>query len=356
MKIKHWVKILAFVGCAILLLYGAASLLSVANEKDAVGVYGFFKEPKDSLDVVLIGPSTIYTAFYSPLAYEEQGITSYSLSTSSMSAALYRYAAEIAVEEQHPQLLVFDTWSFCYDLQQDETSLRKFLDALPDSEIKRAAIKEIVPEELQSSFRYPFQKYHSSWDRFGELIQVLRDKIDISMQGYSITKNFATTPNCQEYRKEEGEYRVSDIGLSYLQILLDYLKEAGVEHALFIRTPEMTGYQATDNYHQMIEMIRAAGYDFLNMNAAIQDMGLDLGHDYYNTSHLNVFGAEKFTRFLAAYIVQRYDIQTDHTEEVEKEWQECASYNEQVLKYLEEQTEQNAGGFLYTQRDLLNKR
>ena len=354
MKGKHWIKILAFIGCAILLLYGAAALLNIANEKDAVGIYGFFKEPEDSLDVILIGPSTIYTAFYSPLAYEEQGITSYSLSTSTMTAALYRYAAEIAVEEQHPQLLVFDTWSFCYEKQQDETSLRKFLDALPDSEVKRAAIEEIVPEELKSSFRYPFQKYHSSWDRIGELIQVLRDKIDISLRGYSVTKNYATTPNVQMYRKEEGEYLVTEKGLTYLRILLDYLKEAGVEHALFIRTPEMTGYQATDTYHQMIEMIREAGYDFLNTNAAIEDMGLELGHDFYNTSHLNIFGTEKFTRFLAGYMVHKYNLQTDHTEAVKKEWEECASYNDRILPYVEELTEQNANGFLYTQRDFLS--
>ena len=262
-----------FLGCAALLVYGASILLSVANEKDAVGIYGFLKEPEDSLDVVMIGPSTIYTAFYSPLAFEEQGITSYSLSTSTMPASLYRYAAELAVETQHPQLLVFETSSFGYDDQFDETSMRKFLDALPASELKERAIQDLVPQALRSSFQYPFQKYHASWDRLGELIQVLRDKLDINHQGYSYTKNFATTPHCQEYKRQSGDYVVTEYGLEQLRILLDYLKEAGVEHALFIRTLEMGGYDATDQYHQMIEMIRDAGYDFLNTNAAAEDMG-----------------------------------------------------------------------------------
>jgi len=354
MKLKHWIKIVIFIGCALLLVQISSSVLCVANEKDAVGIYGFFKEPKDSLDVVLIGPSTVYTAFYSPLAFEEQGLTSYALSTSTMPASLYPYAAQIAVEAQHPQLLIFDTWGFCEVDQYNETSLRKFLDALPDSEIKQRAIKEIVPEDLKSSFRYPFQKYHSSWDRFGELVQVLRDKLDINRQGYSITKNYATTPDIQQYMQKPGKYEVTQDGLDYLKMLLDYLKEAGVEHALFIRTPEMFGQEPTETYQQMIDMIRGAGYDFLNTNAAIEDMGLDLGHDFYNTSHLNVFGSEKFTAFMADHIKKRYSLKSEHTDSVNEEWEHCASYNEQILSRLGRLTEDGASGFLYTQRDFLN--
>ena len=356
MKLKHWIRIIIFVALSALLVLGSSTLLSVANEKDAVGLYGFFKEPKDSLDVVLIGPSTIYTAFYPPQAYEEQGITSYSLSTSTMPASLYRYAAELAVEEQHPQLLIIETSSFGYEDQWDETSLRKFLDSMPDSELKHRAVRDLVPEDLRSSFTYPFQKYHASWDRFGELVQVLRDKIDMNRQGYSYTKNFATTPHCQEFKRQTGEYPVSETGLEQLQILLDYLKEAGAEHVLFIRTLEMGGYESTETYHQMIDMIRGAGYDFLNTNAAAEDIGLDPTHDFYNFSHLNIYGAEKFTSFLADHIVHRYQLRTEHTDAVTAEWEDCASYNEEVLLYLKTLTDEDAGGFLYTQRDFINGR
>ena len=354
MKLKHWIKIVVFCLIGFLITAFASSLFCVANEKDAVGVYGFFKEPKDSLDVVMIGASSMYSYFYSPLAYSEQGFTSYSLATSTMTAPLYKYAAEIAIEEQHPQLLIFETWSFCYDIQVDETSFRKFLDALPDSEIKQRAINEIVPEDLQESFRYPFLKYHSSWDRIGECIAVMQDKMDMDKQGYSITKNFATTPNCLENIRQTGTYNVSEEGMKYLQILLDYLKEADIENVLFVRYPEMINYETTDSYGQMIEMIRDAGFDFVNLNGAIEDMGLEKGHDFYNTTHTNIFGAEKFTTFFADYIMKRYQLNTEHSQEVTEEWDHCASYNDQVIAYLEELTENNANGYLYTQRDLLN--
>ena len=355
MKLKHWIKIAVFCIISVLLLLFLSELLCVANEKDEVGVYAFFKEPKDSIDVVMIGASSMYSYFYSPLAYSEQGFTSYALSSSTMTAPLYRYAAEMAIETQHPQLLIFETWSFCYDNQVDETSFRKFLDACPDSDIKRRAIAEIVPEELQSSFTYPFQKYHSAWARVGDLIDVLQDKIYINRKGYSITKNFATTPYCLPFQPQQGVYNISEEGFKYLQILLDYLKEADIENVLFVRYPEMISYEPQDSYGQMIQMIRDAGFDFLNLNAAVEDMGLDMNHDFYNSTHLNVFGAEKFTKFFSGYLMYMYNIDTVHDAAVTAEWNECASYNDQILSRLEKLTEEGANGYLYTQSDFLEK-
>ncbi|MCF0229064.1 MAG: hypothetical protein HUJ76_05150 [Parasporobacterium sp.] len=353
MKLKHWIKIAVFAAITIGVLLYASNLLRVANEKDAVGIYGFYQEPEDSLDVVLIGSSYMYTYFYSPLAYEQYGLTSYALASSTMTAPLYRYAAEIAIEKQHPQLLVFETGSFCYDIQQDEVSLRKFLDALPDSEIRTRAINDIVPEDLKSSFLFPFEKYHSSWNRIGECLQVAQDKADIRGKGYSITKNYATTPQYISYSRQTRKYNISEEGFKYLEILLDYLKEADIDNVLFVRFPDMYNYDVQDSYTKMIDMIREAGFDFVNLAGAIDDIGIDMNKDFYNNSHLNIFGAQKFTPFFTDYIMKRYDISTDHSPETDAEWEDCASYNDQIIANMEYLTENKAGGYLYTQRDFL---
>lgn len=353
MKLKHWIKIIVFCLITALVLLFAVQLLSVANEKDDVGIHGFFLEPKDSIDVVMVGSSGMYTYFYSPLAYEQQGFTSYSLATSTMPASLYKYAAEIAIEQQHPQLLIFETFSFTYEDQLDETSLRKFIDALPNSEVKKKAIEELVPEDLRSSFTWNFQKYHSAWPRVGELIEVLQDKMFMNRTGYSITKNFATTPVMYQYRPLTEQYAVPEDGFRYLEELLDYLKEADIENVLFVRYPETIQYENQESYGKMIDMIREAGFDFLNLEAAVGDMKLDLTTDFYNSTHLNIFGAEKFTTFLADYLMHRYQLNTEHSEEVEKEWEHCASYNDHVIAKLELLTAKDAKGYLFTQRDFI---
>jgi len=355
MKLKHWIRIVLFCLLGALIVWFASTLLCVANEKDDVGIYGFFKEPADSVDVVMIGSSGLYTYFYSPLAYEEQGFTSYSVATSTMKACLYPYVAEIAVEQQHPQLLIFETFGFTYDEQIDEVSLRKFLDSCPDSEVKQRAIADLVAEDMQSSFKFPFEKYHSGWTKLGECFQVLWDKIDMNKKGYSITKNFATTPVVYNYMAHQEDYHISEEGFVYLKQLLDYLKTADVENVLFLKLPETVQYVPDESYQQMIDMIREAGFDFVNLGGAIEDIGLDLTTDFYNATHLNVYGAEKFTSFFANYLMQRYQLNTDHTDKVTAEWDDCASYNDQILSRLKKLTDESAKGFLYTQRDFLER-
>ena len=173
------------------------------------------------------------------------------------------------------------------------------------------------------------------------------------LQGYSYTKNYGTTPFRQQYIQKSADYEIPEDGLKHLQILLDYLKEADVEHVLFIRCPSMVQYNGTESYQKMVEMIRGAGFDFVNLCAAVGDMGIDPGSDYYNTTHFNVYGAEKFTSFLAGYIMARYGLNTEHDEKVTAEWDKCASYNEQILDYLKGLTDQDVNGFLYTQKDFL---
>ena len=352
-KAKFFIRLFIFALLTAGILLFVSNFLCVANEKDAMGVYGFLKEPEDSLDVVLIGASALYSSFYSPLAYEQQGFTSYSLSTSSMTCALYRYAAELAIETQHPQLLIFETRGICYEDQLDEVSLCKFIDALPASELKNRAIADLIPQNLHLGINIPFERYHSSYDRLGDLANVYSDKMQINSIGYSYTKNFGTTPFRQQLIRKSMDYDVSDDGLKYLQILLDYLKEADIENVLFIRNPAMVEYGNTDSYKQMIEMIREAGFDYVNLCAAVDDIGVDITHDYYNTTHFNMYGAEKFTAFFADYIMKRYKLNTQHDEKVTEEWEDCASYNNQIISYVKDLTDQDANGFLYTQKDYL---
>ena len=70
------------------LLYGVLTdVLSVNNPTDQRHIRGFYLEPKNSLDVVLIGASELYTGYCAPRAWKTCGFTSYPLSVSSAPAA-----------------------------------------------------------------------------------------------------------------------------------------------------------------------------------------------------------------------------------------------------------------------------
>ncbi|MCQ2530417.1 MAG: hypothetical protein MJ086_04095 [Lachnospiraceae bacterium] len=351
MKLKHWIRIIIFAGLSIGLIALASFVMCVAYERDTVGMYGYYKEPDDSISVALIGPSTIYTSFYSPLAYEKYGFTSFNLSTSDMMGASYKSAVQLAESNQKPDLYVVETWGFTYKDQLEPVHLRRWIDAMKDSELRTQTIEELIPEEEWYHYKHPFIKYHSRWDDIGGCLKVFIDKLQQNRKGYSVTKNFYTYTDVNEYKEKKSKYKISEEGFKYLDIFLNYCKENGIENILFIRSPESITYEMDESYYEMLDIIEEAGYDFLDMQAASSEIGMDLNHDFYNPGHLNIFGAQKYTDYLSKYIVEHYDINTDYAPEVVKEWDDCASYNKKIFERLERLTDKKTNESLYIQRD-----
>ena len=357
MKLKAWLKIVIFAVIAALVVGCVAYFLSVPSERDSIGIYGFDKEPEGSIDVVLIGPSEIYTSFYSPLAYEQQGFTSYSLAVSTMTGAEYKSAVKYARRKQDPQLFVVELWGFNYPNQTEESYIRKWIDALEPCSVRSEAIKELVPEEKQESFNFRFLKYHGNWNNISKCAQVLKDKFAIAQRGYSITKNFSTIPYQGHFEKQTLRYMIKEEGMVALKEFLEFCTEEDV-NVLFVRTPELHEYVPQDSYYQAIDMIGEYGFPYLNMEEIADEICINDEEDFYNSTHLNIYGCEKYTKFLSEYIMENYDIDTEHSEAVTEEWDICASYNDTVTGRLKDEIARHVDEgpeYLYTQAQLLGQ-
>ena len=55
-------------------------------DANSIRLEGYYQEEKDSLDVVLLGASEVYTGFSSGLAYDKYGFTSYPFASESITA------------------------------------------------------------------------------------------------------------------------------------------------------------------------------------------------------------------------------------------------------------------------------
>ena len=58
-----FIKIPAFVIVLLLLMQIASKAFIAIDSSDIENIYGFYAEPKNSLDMVMIGPSEVYTGY-----------------------------------------------------------------------------------------------------------------------------------------------------------------------------------------------------------------------------------------------------------------------------------------------------
>ena len=114
-----------------------------------------------------------------------------------------------------------------------------------------------------------------------------------------------------------------------------------------------------ETYLKGIDLIRSENYEVLDYcsntyNGHKNDLCLDINKDFYDAEHVNIFGAEKLTRDLAAYISSCLQAPKEERNPVAG-WEEAAAQNRLVFERAKELTQKRMNQGLYTQRDFLNQ-
>ena len=110
----------------------------------------------NSIDVLMIGASELYTGFSSPLAWKKYGFTSYALSYSGAQGSLYKTMLTQALDTQNPKLVVFEVGGFLYyeNYLKNHKKMHIWFDNVPDGETKLETLEQMIPAEKQNEYKY----------------------------------------------------------------------------------------------------------------------------------------------------------------------------------------------------------
>lgn len=337
---KRVLKLAALLGIMILLYEVFTGLLLFNDTRMEAHIGNFYREPENSIDVAVIGCSEMFADYSPPLAYGEFGYTSYNLCYASALGKLYPSMLCEYLKQQNPQLIVIEINGFLYDedFSAKEGPVRQWIDSMPKSCNWVSTIIENIPNEERINYFLSLSKYHSNWEQYKRQCGRIEDLKCNFMDRVSLMKSFATiTIRNSQYEEKRKEKNLNDYGRGQLEEVLNYCKKCGLKNVLFVRAPHVN--QLSESCcEEFKRTISKAGYDFLNCEAVSEEIGIDDYYDYYNAEHLNVFGNEKFTRYLGEYIVNNYEIDRTHSEDVDRLWEECYHYTAQVFEILKDRT------------------
>lgn len=358
---KQVLKIVVFAAIIAIAIVFFGNFLNYNKEEECLRVYAFYQEPEKSIDVTLIGSSEFYRGYLAPLAYEEAGFTSFAVSLAAMRASLYKPILEECRKRQDSQLYVVEINGVYYKDQLLDSKLREWFDNVPMSKDKITAIKELVPEENQRSYYFPFEKYHNNWKHMYRAAKIFNDKRLISKQGYSVMKGYlADCRSCPDEKKEKKKLRkMTEKGAEYMTAFLEYLKDENIENVLFVRWPHRNKYEVEGAYDDVKELLTSYGFTFVNFTEYMDEIGINPDVDFSDNEHLNPLGTEKMTRYFARYIMDHYSIDTTHSKAVDKEWKQCVEKSKEYFEICKKRTEANEGGRFHTDRlyeELKNKK
>lgn len=314
-KLKPYLRIAAFVLVFVLVLRGL-SWLAKPDFPDVKDVAGFYGEAENTLDVIYLGGSAAFV-YYAPLtAWEEFGISSYVYGANTIQPELYETLIREALKTQQPKLLVLDARCFQYRDRQNpdaqppaEVPYRNTLNGLRLSWNKIRFIDRYVGSVIRDK-KLPYYldliKFHQNIpDCPEDNLQMLFGSYQHPYSGFHFVQKWDAIPRYDFSTTEAAP--VSTETETILNELLDYLDSTGIDCA-FVVSPYAEKPEHKAIYNYVAPIIEAHGYAFVDFNEQTDEMGLDHASDFYNEGHVTVFGAEKYTRYLSAWLMEQYAI------------------------------------------------
>lgn len=79
----------------------------------------------------------------------------------------------------------------------------------------------------------------------------------------------------------------------------------------------------------LCDMVKEQGFNVVNLQGNLEEVGLDMTTDYYDNKHTNIHGSLKYTHYLGKYLSENYDF------EDKRENPDYESWNVAYDKYLD---------------------
>lgn len=321
---------------------------------------GFYSEPKDSLDVVFLGASDVFTGFSSGYAYDQFGFTSYAYAMHSNPPSLHKAELKEIQSRQSPQLLIVEVNGFLYKNDgyiNPKLGNRRFFESAPFSKNKLETYLSLNSDHALH-YLFPILRTHSNWKETEKLQDSLQyrlreDNKPTFLKG--VTSRALVAPQEPAYDASEGARTVA-LNEEYQELLIEfmeYCRKEEMENVIFVCFPY--AHTSDDEYddrfarvNRIEQLITERGFPFINYEKRIPEIGIDYAQDFYDWAHLNVYGQKKLTQYIGDQIVNQFHVvpmaQTDDNRE---RWNASAAYHGAYFRFLEKKIQEGDNVWFY---------
>lgn len=352
--------------CSILVIAFSLFLLTQNHvDHNTLRIDGFYQEEKNTLDVVFVGASDVFTGYSAGLAYGEYGFTSYPYAVDANNFRFFKSQVKELLQYQHPKCLVIETTgttgAFTDSLDDEQLAvMRQYTDVMPLSDNKTDTINEFVAKD-KLSYYVPALAHCGKINNFEDAIVRCSQKI----RGCTYLKGIVSTNSKQAYDKildVNGDISTAPLpesGYSVISDLLDYCETLDCK-VVFVRFPHrITNDDEYDKLKQENEIgriITERGFDFINLDHAVNEIGLDMENDYYSDSHLNAHGQIKNTRYLCKLFSEQYGVGgSSLSQKNMDQWDKSYEYTKLFYKYYDLHENDVAINVWYENSDLIKQ-
>lgn len=265
---------------------------------------GFYGEPRNSIDLVVMGDSNAYCAYSPMVIWGKYGIPSYVAAEGNQTIVGAINLLDEMLKCQSPKVLVFDVnmlWSGDSNVQRMEDCINSMLGQA-----------------------VPVVKYHDRWknlqlmDSFKEKNYTFRSKTRGQRLGRCVKPYTGDDP----MKKTDDTDCIPWVTRYFFEELLKKCELNDIQ-VLLIETPTATSW----TYARHVAMEKYAEKNqlkFIDFNMMDGKYKIDWKEDTKDGGmHMNVYGAKKVTAYLGKYIAENYTFDNKKENVEYSDWNVC---------------------------------
>lgn len=292
-----------------LLLTGFTFLLIPKNNSAEAGMHddwakGFLAEPENTIDVLVLGDSELYSCIVPLKIWEEQGIASYTCGTSDQKPYQTETYLHRVFQTQSPKLVIFETNVFYRDY----------------------STTDIIPHIFEELF--PLMRYHDRWKTLTKAdftdpiayTHIQRDK------GYMFLEEIEPADDSQYMVYSEDIDPVPARGVKHLKRMVSFCRERGAE-VLLLSSPSTANWDYL-RHNAVSQLAEELNVPYIDTNLMRQEIPIDWQLDTRDGGdHLNHTGAVKLSTWLGQHLADT-GLFTD-----KRSWEAYAPWNDALAEF-----------------------
>ncbi|MDO4459952.1 MAG: hypothetical protein Q4C42_07750, partial [Clostridia bacterium] len=260
--------------------------------------------PKDSIEVMGLGPSTTHRSIIPFQLYEDYGIGSFNFTGPSQGIDTTLLYLKDMLIYQHPKVILISTYKFDTAGTEAMNFVKystKFLDSSVD---KTEYLKNSFGSNIEGyvSYYFPLWSFHGNWTKIKK--NAFREKNNYNILRNMGYKRIGTVEKIQIAEHSEEQIALPDYSIQCLEEITEICHKEQIELVLF--SPPCGVPNLYSDY--LYDFALNNNITYLDLTDYLDQLCMDENKDFSDDVHTNNSGAAKVTDFIGKYLTENYDL------------------------------------------------
>ncbi len=321
-----WLRVVAFGLVLTLTLSYAAYVLTPKHDYGICGMMNLYRQPRDSVDVLVLGTSLAYAGVNTNILWRDYGLAAYNLCSAEQPFWISYYYLMEALKTQSPRLILLDAKPAIYnrDYSKEGRTILSTAGILSPDVRLRAIASCVGPEETMDIF-LTFPKLHQ---RYNELTAedflfppnnggrggswkgyIEEDEVDRHERPSMVWVPTKRTINARQE--------------AYFRKILELAQERDIP-VLLVAFPNPDYANDHMFFNSLWSVAAEYGVKGINYNEPSLRFGLRYSTDFADWQHLNIKGSVTFSKKLGEDLTAMYDLPDRRGNTAYASYEECA--------------------------------